>query len=815
MGFWSKDGDILVAKEHEAKGSEGEEPVLGEESSKSCAGPAPWNDSAHSKNGITELRVHGVGGTTPEEMLFDPLPVKVAGDDTAGFWRTADREGRHVEAYSWGGLTSRSASRALWLLLLPFSLANVAGWTQRRMPDRDRKPGMQDPRGGRQGMLLLILGYALTLQVVVGVTSIALDIFAYQCGGEMTCRDHSHWTWVFGRSGLPTHPGQRLVLGAFVPLAVLGVIWWLGRGTRIHYEAVPTPKDVAWPRGADDAGQLRDGSELAVLLRPSTWNQTQALAGHQRRHLAAGVATVSGMVTLASAALAHKGHRSATFGLGLSVTALLLVILVVATKDAIKPVTTRTDASEPHDFKGARQSAILLGASLLVLISAFAWAWRLPLTQASDPKAMLGTLPGISRTGEGLFAVQIALIGILFLSGSRSEATPGEPQAFRWCCPALMSTLAVFLAGSVIGGSMLRVADFLGKAAKFRTPPLIVTPFSYDWLAILLFVAVVSVATVVLIYGIFFLLVRPSTPKGREAVREVLSRYAGVGEADGRCASSVERAEHLVQVIRRLDRPLSLVVFLGLALAAASYLARFRVQGGPDLIAYGRYLPMRYYSPLRTASSWVVTALPAAGVGLMIQAYRTRGRRKTVGILWDVFAFWPRWFHPLAPPCYAERAIPELQYRVLELTQPSGRVVVSAHSQGTVTSTVALGMLPDANLERIAYVTYGSALSYLQPLLFPDHFPETTVHLASRLSEAPAKAGLTPWRNLWRRTDPIGGSVPASMDPEDCIPLCDPVPPLSWCQICSPVAGHSHYLEDPAYVAHIAALTPALRTQLP
>src|SRR5262249_20089029 len=121
--------------------------------------------------------------------------------------------------------------------------------------------------------------------------------------------------------------------------------------------------------------------------------------------------------------------------------------------------------------------------------------------------------------------------------------------------------------------------------------------------------------------------------------------------------------------------------------------------------------------------------------------------------------FWPRWFHPLAPPCYTERAIPELQCRILRLTAAGGRVVLSAHSQGTIVATVALRMLPAEHRARIAYVTYGSPLTYLYPTLFPDHFPAVHRGLAGSLAPDAAAAGYARWRNFWRRTDPIGGPV--------------------------------------------------------
>lgn len=62
-------------------------------------------------DGLTEIRVHGVGATGQEDMLGDPRPVRVSGDRIAGFYRTADAAGRPREAYSWGGLTSHSPLR--------------------------------------------------------------------------------------------------------------------------------------------------------------------------------------------------------------------------------------------------------------------------------------------------------------------------------------------------------------------------------------------------------------------------------------------------------------------------------------------------------------------------------------------------------------------------------------------------------------------------------------------------------------------------------------------------------------------------------
>ena len=192
-----------------------------------------------------------------------------------------------------------------------------------------------------------------------------------------------------------------------------------------------------------------------------------------------------------------------------------------------------------------------------------------------------------------------------------------------------------------------------------------------------------------------------------------------------------------------------------------------------------------------STGSWLIVGFAGALVGLTFSAYRNEGKRRQVGILWDLASFWPRSAHPLGPPCYAERTVPEyaaratfLRYGPLRFdesaqtaeearAQATGlrrQVILSAHSQGTIIAAAALLQLRDTTGLRL--LTYGCPLDRLYARYFPSYFGGPTLEiLLARLTTSDHATNPDPghphegrWRNLYRPTDPIGAWVFAPHD---------------------------------------------------
>jgi hypothetical protein len=98
--------------------------------------------------------------------------------------------------------------------------------------------------------------------------------------------------------------------------------------------------------------------------------------------------------------------------------------------------------------------------------------------------------------------------------------------------------------------------------------------------------------------------------------------------------------------------------------------------------------------------------------------------RQTVGIVWDVTTFWPRAAHPLAPPCYSERAVPHLVTRVSNAEAPR---------------------------EHLWLLTYGTQLNRLYGRAFPALFGPDELH---KLAGSLVKDDTLRWRSLYRLSSP-------------------------------------------------------------
>lgn len=764
-----------------------------------------------SSGAALELLVHGVGGTTPHEMLGDPRITRVTGDTTAAVYRRTEdvgaedhperhRDGPVPEAYCWSNLTSGNGSRALWLLLLPFMVVNLAHWM--RPTARGRGTAVR-----LYGVLVRLIALSLTVLLTAAACEVALDLVAWQCAGAAECVGRRSWLGFLspGQGGWWSQPGRRLALAAVVPAALVGLLWYLSNRTWSAYESqrpleLEEPDDAPGPAGAPEP----DGApaDRPALGRPGFWYGRRLVARLRAAHTAAGFLTVAAAVGGAAARYDRSAGSPAAASLGL-----LLEGGLVACGAVVVGVVCRRGRSErrlDNRIDRAVTSFLPPAALLLLLLACVYAAWSRPGWNSS------GALPGeavfgVLVLGQGLLVVVLAAV-----AWSLYRRTPEPRTTLRGLGGPAVAMLACALGGVMTGGVAQRVADWLdGPATPGMGGPSLVEgpPVLLSWQA-----SVIPVLLLLLLAPVTWLVARTAR-RARRLGPEVEAEYAPARPDPAR-TRRIARIRATAALTDSAPRIVGLVSGATLFLGAGAVVGSWYSGQVPGLAldAAGPFTASLAEAAQATGS-WLI------GVGFILfvtwgrRAYRDVSARRTIGILWDVGTFWPRAAHPFAPPCYAERAVPDLSSRMCAWTGSTrGRLVISGHSQGSVLAAAAVWQLPAAARHQVALLTYGSPIERLYGRWFPAYFGPGPLQGLHRSVHC--------WRNLWRATDPIGGPVRTDEGgrPEvDRGPLRDPLVygrtvghPLP-----EPVLGHSDYQADPVFAVERAALLDRLGPVLP
>ncbi|MDG4810392.1 hypothetical protein O7634_26865 [Micromonospora sp. WMMD1120] len=681
-------------------------------------------DGATRPDGIVELRVHGVSGAGADQVLDCPHVRQVAGDRSGGFYRprpgypdSAGTDGVTLEAYRWGDLPSGTAVRTLSLVfLLPFMLCNVALWMVPTNP------------ASKKGFMALcrVLALTLTMLYVLSIVGSTLDLLAWRCMGEPSCLAGRTWlSWLGGRP-----PGLRLGLLALVPVAAIGLLWWLSARQSHSFDAFRTPSTAASKHRLSAVGQW-DGAPLVGRLRSV--------------HVAAAFATLDGTLLAARA----SQHSSGTMVILLVATVAVLVTCL--TLITVVPSIDRSDPSPRVDAVFRAVRTLACGLTVLVIVH---------IVISPAPWPQVDVLPGYSAIVAWLFVSQTVLVaGLGALVLRRRGGRRRSP--LRALGAPVFITLAAELAVAFSAELVYRVSDLLDRggttADSLETSP----PLAYKWA---IFGFLLAMVTALLVAAVVTRLTRRGR---RRAARAIVS--ADFPDAPPTTADRMRRVEHAVARARFTERlePLS-VVYACLAAISLSTSLLGLLQLLPGVVAQ-RYLgvPQGLVDFLIGVGSYLIAAVVLGLVIGGLFAYRTAGFRRYVGVLWDLGTFWPRAAHPFAPPCYAERAVPELAKRISYLVDQGHGVLLAGHSHGSVLLAATVLQLPARITDRVALLTYGSPLGRLYSRLFPAYTDDPA------LREVGERVGWR-WLNLWRDTDPIGGWIFAAHRPGEAQTLTGP-----------------------------------------
>jgi hypothetical protein len=804
-------------------------------------------DTTPDSGRVTELRIHGVSGSNGPTMLEHPTALQVAGDTITGFYRrwNPDGEGRpsvdrKLEAYSWGGLTERALASASWLVLAPFMIYNLAHFMlpaepekeleQRGHPEPESEPELEaalNP-GWRLQLargVLRLLALAATLQFVTAAATVTVSTVAWQAAGHPGVLPQ----WMGWYAHLP--PGWRVAIALLSVGAVVALLWVISVVTANRYEARTSRTSHGnWSRWR--------------LTEPGFWNGALLVSRQRVIHAAAA---------LAAAALLVARRAGDPAWAHLVVPVFSAVVLAVAAVLLALPVSDRHNVSiVGNPSEKARIGwwwRVLLAAGLVAILgSAAVSGWT---DQSTDPQR--GMYPGMSGFLLWLLIVQLALFlvfGVVVAVLKRRAPAPGEGfKPFLGGHLATLVALLAFLLGGLLTAALnLGIAGLLGTAVPGRLllPAAPHNSLYVPWPVYALGAAALGMAAGALIAGLVLYF----------RYRRNWKLFNGPADAADDLRVSGDYGDDATAVAPENSKKVAKAWAVGLLADDAARAVAWLVGGGLLVVllvegtalvaavqASRLHITVGLLHEIGSIVSFVTVALAAWLVGLLRGAYSNASQRKSIGALWDVATFWPRAVHPLAPPCYAERAIPEVVDRILllmgpntpgqalpgqreradryRLTVPCGPVLLTGYSQGSIIAPAVAAQLPPEVLSRpdFALLTLACPARRLYGRAFPAYFGRRYLE---ELRDMLTHDGREYWRNAVRRTDYIGSwifSRPAQVrtqerikepfdqlcrDPVVLAPDTEPTPP--------PVHRHSGWWPDPCASEIASCLVDLLRS---
>ncbi|MEU5909628.1 hypothetical protein [Micromonospora sp. NPDC047527] len=674
---------------------------------------------------VVELRVHGVSRAGADQVLNRPHLEQVAGDRNGGFYRpragypgATGPGGVTMEAYRWSDLPSGTAVRTLSLVfLLPFMLCNVALWM---------RPG--NPASKHVVLALCrVLALTLTMLYVLSIVGVALDLVAWRCMGTPSCMAGRSWlSWLGGRS-----PGLRLAVLSVVPVAAIGIVWWLGSRQGQTFDAFRTPVEETSAHRLSGVGQW-DAAPLVGRLRSV--------------HVAGAFATLDGSLLVARAS-----QHSSPVMVALLVACGAVLVTCLALLTSVR-IIDQLGREHPVDGFTRALRTVTCGLTILVIVH---------VIRSPAPWPQGGSLPGYGATMAWLFVSQTVLVAILAVVVIARRGGGRRSGALRALGAPVFMTIAAGLAVAFSAELVYRVSDLLDRegetADTLETSP----PLAYKWAIFGFFLAVM---TALLVAGVITVLTRRKRRRAAAAI--VAADFPDAPPAAAQRLRQVEQAVARARFTERLE-PLTVVYACLAALGlATSVLGLIQLFPGDELQHFIG-VPADLINFMIGLGSYLIAAIILGLVLGGIFAYRTAPFRRYVGVLWDLGTFWPRAAHPFAPPCYAERAVPELTKRITYLVDQGNGVLLAGHSHGSVLLAATVLQLPHRVTDRVALLTYGSPLKRLYSPLFPAYVDDAALH------EIGQRVGWR-WLNLWRDTDPIGGWIFAAHRPGDTESLTGP-----------------------------------------